>query len=126
MAGCVMRKLVRYALIGFLLAVLFPDVFAQQLRDPTRPPSFVAPTGADAVRESDLVLQTVLISPERRAAIINGRLLRLGENISGMQLMSISEGEVKLRGRGGPRTLHLFPSVKKREARPAQHDTAGG
>ncbi|MEX0958087.1 MAG: hypothetical protein WDZ63_02255 [Burkholderiales bacterium] len=121
-----MRKLIRYALIGFALAVLFPDAFAQPLRDPTRPPLFVAPAGAAAVRESDLVLQTVLISPERRAAIINGRLLRLGENISGMQLMSISEGEVKLRGRGESRTLHLFPAVKKREARPTQHDSAGG
>lgn len=121
-----MRKLFTYALIGFALAVWFPEVFAQPLRDPTRPPLLAAPTGAPVVRKSDLVLQTVLISPERRAVIINGRLLRLGEDISGMQLMSISEGEVKLRGRGESRTLHLFPAVNKREARPARNDSTGG
>jgi MSHA biogenesis protein MshK len=126
MAGGVMQQGIRYLLTAFALTAVAADTFAQQLRDPTRPPSFVAPAGTAAVRESDLVLQTVLISPERRAAIINGRLLRLGENIAGMQLMSISESEVQLRGRGESRTLHLFPAVNRRETRPPAAGSAGG
>jgi hypothetical protein len=111
MAGGVMQQGIRYLLTAFALTAVAADTFAQQLRDPTRPPSFVAPAGTAAVRESDLVLQTVLISPERRAA---------------MQLMSISESEVQLRGRGESRTLHLFPAVNRRETRPPAAGSAGG
>jgi MSHA biogenesis protein MshK len=114
-----------FALLFLCATVLAPQgAYGQQLRDPTRPPVFMVPGGPAAARESDLVLQTVLISPERRAAIINGQLLRLGESIAGMQLMSISEGEVQLRGRGESRTLHLFPAIDKRHVKPAE--IAGG
>lgn len=121
-----MQRTIRNVLLAIALSAAMASAFAQQMRDPTRPPSFVAPAGTAAVRESDLVLQTVLISTERRAAIINGRLLRLGENIAGMQLMSISESEVQLRGRGESRTLHLFPAVDRRDSKPSAAGSAGG
>ncbi|HZP94363.1 MAG TPA: hypothetical protein VFB20_16000 [Burkholderiales bacterium] len=103
--------------VGLLMAAtaVIPAALAQQLRDPTRPPSFMATaSGAYAVPESGLVLQTVLISPERRAVIINGRLLHLGEGIAGLKVAEIRESEVLLKGGGEARTLLLYPAVEKR------------
>jgi MSHA biogenesis protein MshK len=87
---------------------------AQQLRDPTRPPSFSAARPEAAEAASDLVLQTVLVSPERRNAIVNGRLVRVGDSVSGMRVIEIRESAVVLRGPGEQRTLSLFPAVEKR------------
>lgn len=110
-------------------------VQAQQLRDPTRPPSFVAPaTRGPAVAESGLVLQTVLISPERRNATISGRLLQIGDRIAGMRVTEIRESAVVLQGDDERRTLELFPAVGKRRTdvarepepvRKKPHDDAG-
>jgi hypothetical protein len=61
--------------------------------------------------QSDLVLQSVLISPERRSAIINGRLVALGDSFAGYQVAGIGESEVLLRSGGETRTLRLFPDV---------------
>lgn len=105
-----------YAL-GFLVAAtaVIPPALAQQLRDPTRPPSFlVTASGVRAAPESDLILQTVLISPERRAVIINGRLLHVGEAIADLKVAEIRESEVLLKGGGEARTLLLYPAVEKR------------
>jgi MSHA biogenesis protein MshK len=97
-------------------ALLASAAHAQQLRDPTRPPSFLraAPAGAEADSESGLVLQTVLLSRERRNAVISGRLLQLGDSISGMRVVDIRESAVTLAGRGESLTLQLFPAVEKR------------
>jgi hypothetical protein len=97
-------------------AVLFMTTFAiaaQQLRDPTRPPSEEYKVGASGARESrsGMVLQTVLISPDRQAAVISGRLMSLGDTISGFRLAEIHESEVVMKGHSGTRTLRLFPDV---------------
>lgn len=108
---------------------------AQQLRDPTRPPSFVvSATRTPAGTESGLVLQTVLISPQRRNATISGQLLHVGDRIAGMRLTEIRESAVVLQGEGERRTLELFPAVAKRRTEVARepepvrkkaHDGAG-
>ncbi|HWQ38266.1 MAG TPA: hypothetical protein VNM24_06565, partial [Burkholderiales bacterium] len=89
---------------------------AQQLRDPTRPPAFVAPSGQAAAPDgqSGLVLQTVLISQQRRNATISGRLLQVGESIGGLRVVEIRESAVVLQNGGERRTLELFPAVGKR------------
>ena len=95
------------------------DVFAQQLRDPTRPPAGLTQSGGKQgaqPKDSDLNLQSILIAPNRRSAIIDGRLLRVGEVLSGFKVVSIEEGAVTLRGAQGTRRLQLFPSVDKRRS----------
>ncbi len=102
--------------LGAALAVCAPRAEAQALRDPTRPPSMFgkAGTGANmsARRDTEWVLQSVLLSPERRYAIINGEVLSLGGSVAGAELVAIREGEVTLRAAGGLlRTVRLFPDV---------------
>jgi len=62
-------------------------------------------------RQAEWVLQSVLLSPERRYAIINGEVLALGGSVRGAELVAIREGEVTLRTGGALRTLRLFPDV---------------
>lgn len=65
-------------------------------------------------RDAEWVLQSVLLSPERRYAIINGEVLSLGGSVAGAELVAIREGEVTLRAGGVLRTVRLFPDVDMR------------
>ena len=65
-------------------------------------------------RDAEWVLQSVLLSPERRYAIINGEVLGLGGSVAGAQLIAIREGEVTLRAGGVLRTVRFFPDVDMR------------
>jgi len=108
---------------GAALAVCVPLAAAQALRDPTRPAFFSGRPGEGGIvsrgRDADWVLQSVLLSPERRYAIINGKILSLGESVAGAELVAIREGEVTLRAGGALRTVRLFPDVDMRsEAMP--------
>ena len=97
------------------LAVCVPLAAAQALRDPTRPPVIFGRTGDGGIikrsRDAEWVLQSVLLSPERRYAIINGEVLSLGGSVAGAELVAIREGEVTLRAGGALRTVRLFPDV---------------
>ena len=93
-------------------------VCAQVLSDPTRPPAAFQsvgqlPAGPD---RGGLVLQSVLISPGSRSAIISGEHVMLGEKFRGVRLVRVAETEVVLLGGGTSRTLKLFPGVEKRPA----------
>ena len=111
-----MRRVI--ALIsGLLLASVSSLAVAQQLRDPTSPPLEVSnePATAKSRSRGGLVLQTVLISPERKNAVISGRVMSVGDTVAGLRLVEIREGEVVMKGSKGTRTLRLYPAVSKVE-----------
>jgi MSHA biogenesis protein MshK len=85
--------------------------FAERLMDPTRPPT--APDYAHESAPANPVLQSVLISPGRAEAIINGRTVKLGDQVGEAQIVKISETEVVLRNGASLQTLKLFPSIEK-------------
>lgn len=117
--------------LGAALAVCTPLAAAQALRDPTRPPVIFGRTGdrgtVSRSRDAEWVLQSVLLSPERRYAIINGEVLSLGGSVAGAELVAIREGEVTLRAGGALRTVRLFPDVDMRSKAvpPAQQPKQG-
>ena len=78
---------------------------AESLIDPTRPPSELSVSGAP----SDL--QSIIISPKRRAAIINGQTVELGGKAGDVKLIEVKEGSVVLQGAKGRQVLTLFPNV---------------
>ena len=105
-----------YLVLGLALFLTTFAIAAQQLRDPTRPPDYASKgtstSGAAKSRaRSGMVLQTVLISEDRRVAVISGRLMSVGDTISGFRLTEIREGEVVMKKRSKMRTLRLFPNV---------------
>jgi hypothetical protein len=104
--------------LGLIAAMLlFPvAVSAQGITiDPTRPPVGYLATEADAGEGGGLMLQSVMISPTQKAAIINGVLVKLGAKYGDAVLTRVAENEVVLRSGGVNRVLKLYPGVDKRD-----------
>jgi len=86
------------------------------LVDPTRPPAVATESGAkEAAAPAGPRLQSVLISPTRRIAVISGSTVGLGEKFGGATVTAISESGVSLRYADRKETLQLIPGVIKRE-----------
>lgn len=111
---------------------------AENLPDPTRPSielipvSGVAgePAKASPASPASFGLQSVFISSDKVAAIINGQEVRLGEKFGDARLAEVNESCVVLMGPQGRQVLQLFPTVvtnkhdgacsKKAELKPLQ------
>lgn len=96
------------------MLALTPHAVAEAITDPTRPPlentiGDIAPTSGEKP-----VLQSVLISPLRVEAIINGRTVKVGDKVGDAKIVKISESEVLLREGKDLQVLKLFPNVEKR------------
>jgi hypothetical protein len=109
------------ALAAVSMALAAGVACGQGLSDPTKPPAgFHAGTGPGSVRPGEprggLVLQSVLIYPDARSAIISGEHVLLGQKVRGLRLVKVAETEVVLLNGSERRTLKLFPNVDKRPA----------
>ena len=92
------------------------------LVDPTRPPSASPESAAEAVAVAGPRLQSVLISPTRRAAVISGTPVALGGTYGGAKVEDINESAVVLRYPDRRETLQLLPGRDKRaRGAPANH-----
>lgn len=97
-----------------LLSLLSGAAWGQVLPDPTRPPMEMGDGSSVAVQFPAPVakgLLSVIISPSRCAAIIDGKTIKLGEKHDGAQLVEITARGVVLQGANGRRTMELFPGV---------------
>jgi MSHA biogenesis protein MshK len=109
-------------LLTTLLLCLPQIAAAEPLLDPTRP---AIDLSADAGGEAPVTappkgLQSIIISPQYRAAIINGETVRLGGKSGDSRLIEVRENSVVLQNARGRRVMELFPtvSIKKNEAEP--------
>ena len=88
------------------------SVYAQ-LNDPTLPPNVSTVVNQTTDSAASWQLSSILVSPQRRVAIINGKSVQPGEILSGAKVLSISETGVKLKHRGEIIQLRLFPANVK-------------
>lgn len=113
-----MRGLVGLAACVFGSSLAAPVAAQDNLRDPTRPPAslgVISPGMPTAT--STLVLQSVLISPGRKVAVISGETVQVGDRLGDARVTKITEGEVVLVRDGQAQTLKLFPGIEKRQAK---------
>jgi MSHA biogenesis protein MshK len=107
-------------LLSSALFLLMPVLCcAEDLPDPTRPPaSIFAPVGGTGVAHEMPAenhargLHTIIISETRRAAIIDGQTVELGEEHGGARLIEVNEGGVVLKRGQSRLVLTLFPDIK--------------
>ena len=118
MAGCMTKTLAK-SLVLCLLSSVFCPLMAEDLPDPTRPPaSIFAPVGGTSVAHAMPAenhargLHTIIISETRRAAIIDGQTVELGEEHGGARLIEVNEGGVVLERGQSRQVLPLFPNIK--------------
>ncbi|MBI5658366.1 MAG: hypothetical protein HZC43_02185 [Nitrosomonadales bacterium] len=118
----VCRRTAATSLLSAVFCLLSPaPCYAEELPDPTRPPAEISAPSAPAAAPQESGLQSVIISPSRRAAIINGQMIGLGAKLGDAKLVEVNESGVVLQGPQGRRALALFPGVElKKKAAPPE------
>lgn len=95
-----------FLIAGTLLAVpLSAAQEAAEVQDPMRPPQTRQTESSTSAPSWDL--SSILISDNRRLAVINGVLVKPGERVSGARLVRIAADHVVIRHAGGEQTLSL-------------------
>lgn len=90
------------------LATARADESLTGLIDPTRPYDGSTTSGQ---AHGGLVLQSTLVSPLRRLAVINGRTFTVGERVGNAMIVSITPYQVVLSRAGKHSSLRLLPYV---------------
>ena len=112
MAANLMKYRVPFVFI--LLNVVMLSAWGQVLSDPTRPPLGIgdaAPASAQAAYPKVRGLQSVIVSAQHCAAIIDGKTVALGAMHGNERLVEVNQRGVVLQGERGRRVLTLFPAV---------------
>ena len=114
-----MKKLCTYALVPMLLfggSVAWAEV----LQDPTQPYGLTQ-AGGDATAYAGPVLQSIMLSSGRKAAVISGEVVPLWGKYQDATLVRLSDREAVLRAEDGTlQTLRMHPGVEKKLIKPAQ------
>jgi MSHA biogenesis protein MshK len=87
-----------------LLATFLVSQTALALVDPTQPSSYRAP----AASVSHFKLSSILVSGQRKVAVINGRALSVGESVGEARVVKIEKQQVLLNSSG--KMIKLVPA----------------
>lgn len=119
-----------FSIIMLVLSCLNASVaLAEELQDPTRPPAGISDPAlfsGQSIMPQVKGLQSVIISPVRCAAIIDGKTVELGAVHGNEILFEIDEYGVTMLGNNGKqRAIKLFPAVgmKIKETLPLEKQT---
>jgi MSHA biogenesis protein MshK len=115
--GSVFDKLNKKVLLGSLATLLLGSVMplvAAALEDPTRPPDFVGvANGAKQSQVPTWQVSSILISKDRRMAVVNGKTVRQGDQVDSARVIRISPIAVTLRSSVETFTVKLLPAQVK-------------
>ena len=98
-----------------VLALVIATVQAAPFADPFRPPGQSEPAGGGQRASAPATrLESVLIAPDRRVAVINGQQYTEGARFGSGRVLRISEAEVVIRHADRDEALKLFPQGAKK------------
>jgi len=95
----------------FVMGVYSASAIAAQ--DPMRPPSWMTGSGTTKARNEKLNLQQILISSDRKSAVINNKLVNEGDSIKGAKVKKIDRERVIVMRSGRRQILRLVPKIKE-------------
>jgi MSHA biogenesis protein MshK len=102
-------------LLAALAIAAAGPVLAAPFADPTRPPTVSGSERPGAALPAGPRLESVLIAPDRRLAIVSGQELTIGSRLGDGEVIAITESEVRIRRPGGEESLKLFvPDAQRR------------
>lgn len=108
----------RMAIAIAILSAAVTTVEAAALSDPTQPMDFVPrPSAGGPAVPAGPVLQSTMISPERRSAMISGKRVKIGDKYEGSIVTDIAPYEVRMSRGGRETTLRLLPKLVKEKGR---------
>ena len=112
------------------LCLTLPALAIESLPDPTKPAVDIpnaSETGEGVEKNSAPIpkkqgLQSVIISSQHRAAVINGETVALGGKFGDATLVEVRPDSVVLQGVQGRRVMELFPEVHFTKAEAPVHE----
>lgn len=110
-----MIRALRRLLVATVVASMVPITApAATLPDPTRPPT-ARDDAAQSVPLRDLRLDSILLSPHRRVAVIEGVAMQEGDNHNGIRVRRIDRNGVEIIDQGRIRVLYpqALPQVRE-------------
>lgn len=104
---------VRFA-VASICSLLLLTASASALEDPTRPPGASDAAMGKSTPSRQFTLSSVMIGPERRAAVIDGEPRGVGDVFEGVRVRAIGPDGVELVENGEIRVLRLeaLPGVR--------------
>ncbi len=94
---------------ALIISLISGNVYAEVFRDPTRPEFFTN----NKVQLGQLELNAIIISNTRQVAVINGTVVKVGDDIGNAKVVSIAPNTVQLDGPDGKITLFLVDKSLK-------------
>jgi hypothetical protein len=98
-------------LAALLTLIATAQAVAADLRDPMRPPSAPGVATSRTGASSSLQLQAVIGTGQSRVAIVNGKVVHIGDKIDGATIDEISATTVRYT-RAGKQLLAALPNTK--------------
>lgn len=101
----------KWTLLALVMATA--PLHAEELPDPTAPAiaAGAVQTGTAPV-PSEEGLRTIIVSPDQRYAVIDGRQVLLGGRVGQERLEAVCEDRVVLAGAAGRHEVLIYPDVK--------------
>ncbi|HET9445311.1 MAG TPA: hypothetical protein VFO35_03580 [Steroidobacteraceae bacterium] len=101
-------KALHHPYLAALLLTMSAKAAADRLVDPTRPPQ--APSAGSEPQHEGVRVEAVLRSAERDLAIVNGKVVRAGDRVNGVQIEAILVDGVRYVRDGQVRVARLQPA----------------
>lgn len=109
----------KVSLAGFMVALLLLSglqLAAAPLEDPTRPPDFVGGASGISSGQDEIPVwrvSSILISRDRRVAVVNGKTVNQGDEVDSARVIRISPTAVTFRNSVETFTVKLLPTQIK-------------
>ena len=105
----------KFSVLAIILVAVLgaASAWGTGLVDPTRPAGAGSASTSGHARPSGPVLQSTMVSPQRKIAVISGRSYTIGDKVGGAEIIEIRSYEVVLKRAGRLKYLRLMPAVTK-------------
>lgn len=113
-----MQKISSIRLLALMVSLMIGPVVADVFddwSDPTRP--HTGAVGDLSASRGAMALQSTMVSPQRRIAIIDGRSYTVGSRLANYVVAAIETNEVVLRYKNNEKRLRLLPPANFRQAK---------
>lgn len=97
----------------FIIIGMFGLLNASYARfDPTLPP-YYRDVESETIRKADLSVTAIIVSKDRKIAVVNDNIVRVGDTLSGLKIVDIDENQVKFFGHEGYFSVPLRVTIKQ-------------
>lgn len=103
-----------YRSVGVMLCVALALLgnYSISAQDPMRPPGWGRAVEINSISPDKIKLQQILISQERKIAVINSKVVKEGQSIAGATIVKIEKNQIRIRSGGVIKVIKLLPTMK--------------